>query len=92
MDVLAPKIKPELVRELARLAEKPEDLFGPTGLLQEIKKSLVEQLLEVEMDSHLGYDKGVDIHDGQSCGDGQGVAGLQLRGEGREATRQKGSS
>jgi hypothetical protein len=32
---------------------------------------------------------GVDIHDGQSCGDGQGVAGLQLRREGREAAGQK---
>jgi putative transposase len=58
MDVLAPKIKPELLRELAKLVEKPEDLFGPSGLFQEIKKSLVEQLLEVEMDDHLGYEKG----------------------------------
>ena len=49
MDVLAPKIKPELLQELAKLVEKPEDLFGPSGLFQEIKKSLVQQLLEVEM-------------------------------------------
>lgn len=58
MNLLAPRIKPELLRELAKLVEKPEDLFGPTGLFQEIKKSLVEQLLEVEMDDHLGRAKG----------------------------------
>jgi len=57
MDLLAPKIKPELLRELAKLAQKPEELFGPSGLLHEIKKALVEQLLEVEMEDHLGYAK-----------------------------------
>jgi putative transposase len=65
MDVLAPKIKPELVRELMKLAQKPEDLFGPSGLLQEIKKSLVEQLLEVEMEDHLGYSKGDKVEEGR---------------------------
>lgn len=64
MNVLAPKIKPELLRELAKLVEKPEDLFGPSGLFQEIKKSLVEQLLEIEMDDHLGHAKGERSQDG----------------------------
>ena len=65
MDLLAPKIKPELLRELAKLAQKPEDLFGPFGLFQEIKKSLVEQLLEVEMEDHLGYAKGDKVEEGR---------------------------
>ena len=65
MNLLAPKVKPELLRELAKLVDKPEDLFGPTGLFQEIKKSLVEQLLEVEMDDHLGYSKGDKVEDGR---------------------------
>jgi len=65
MNLLAPKIKPELLRELAKLVEKPEDLFGPSGLFQEIKKCLVEQLLEVEMDDHLGYSKGDKVEDGR---------------------------
>src|SRR3972149_7818975 len=65
MNSLAPKVKPELLRELAKLVDKPEDLFGPTGLFQEIKKSLVEQLLEVEMDAHLGYAKGDKVEDGR---------------------------
>lgn len=65
MDVLAPKIKPELLRELAKLAQKPEDLFGASGLFQEIKKALVEQLLEVEMEDHLGYAKGEKVDEGR---------------------------
>jgi putative transposase len=65
MDLLAPRIKPELLRELAKLVEKPEDLFGPTGLFHEIKKSLVEQLLEAEMEDHLGYPKGAQAEEGQ---------------------------
>lgn len=58
MNLLGPKIRPELAAELAKLVKNPEDLFGPTGLFQEIKKSLMETLLEGEMDAHLGYDKG----------------------------------
>ena len=34
----------------------------------------------------------VDIHHGRSCGNGQGVTGLQLRREGFEASREKRSS
>ena len=34
MNVVAPKIKSELLRELAKLVDKPEDLFGPSGLFQ----------------------------------------------------------
>ncbi len=65
MNVLAPKIKSELLRELTKLVTKPEDLFGPEGLLQEIKKSLVEQLLEVEIEDHLGYAKGEKVEEGR---------------------------
>ena len=65
MNVLAPKIKPELLRELAKLVGKPEDLFGPDGLFQELKKSLVEQLLEVEIEDHLGYPKGDQVEGGR---------------------------
>jgi putative transposase len=65
MNLLGPKIKPELTAELVKLVKNPEDLFGPSGLLQEIKKSLMERLLEVEMDDHLGYDKGDKLAEGQ---------------------------
>jgi len=75
MNLLAPKVKPELLRELAKLVDKPEDLFGPTGLFQEIKKSLVEQLLEVEMDDHLGYSKGDKVEDGRRPNSARRTAG-----------------
>ena len=65
MNVVAPKIKSELVKELAKLCRNPEDLFGPEGVFQELKKSLVEQLLEVEMEDHLGYPKGEKVEDGR---------------------------
>jgi putative transposase len=65
MNILGPKIRPELAAELAKLVKSPEDLFGPTGLFQEIKKSLMETLLETEMDHHLGYDKGDKAGEGR---------------------------
>ena len=65
MNVVAPKIKPELVRELAKLVDKPEELFGPTGIFQELKKALVEQLLEAELTEHLGYGKGDVVEEGR---------------------------
>lgn len=65
-----------------------------------IKMLRYQQQYEFFDAARVGERHGVDIHDGQrdegleavSCGDGQGVAGLQLRGEGCEATRQKRSS
>jgi hypothetical protein len=33
MDHLTPTIRPELLEELLQVAKKPEDLFGPEGLL-----------------------------------------------------------
>jgi putative transposase len=65
MNLLAPKINQDLLRELAKLVQKPEDLFGPKGILEEIKRALVEQMLETEMDDHLGYQKGEKAQDGR---------------------------
>lgn len=81
MDVLAPKIRPELLRELAKLVQKPEDLFGPTGLFQEIKKSLVEQLLEVEMEDHLGYAKGDKVDAGSRANSRNGYSEKTVKTE-----------
>lgn len=65
MNVLAPKIKPEIAAALAELVKRPEDLFGPDGLFQELKRSLVERLLEAEMEEHLGYEKGERASEGR---------------------------
>jgi transposase-like protein len=37
--------------------ERPEDILNEGGLVQELKKRLVERALEGEMTDHLGYEK-----------------------------------
>src|SRR5487761_2361153 len=58
MSVIAPKIKPELAAELVKLARQGGDLWGPEGLFQQLKKAMVDQMLEAEMDDHLGFGRG----------------------------------
>lgn len=50
-------LKPELVEELRKLIKNPQDLFGPQGVMQQLKGALMERLLEEEMSAHLGFDK-----------------------------------
>ena len=56
MDPLAPAIKPELLEELLKLAKDPKALFGPGGVLQQLKGALMERMLEAELTDHLGYE------------------------------------
>ena len=51
-------IKDELLDELMEGLEKPEDLIGDKGLLQELKKALIEKALGAELTHHLGYERG----------------------------------
>ena len=57
MDPLATAIKPELLEELLKLAKDPKALFGPGGVLQQLKGALMERMLEAEMTEHLGYER-----------------------------------
>jgi putative transposase len=50
--------KDELLDELLKGYEKPEDLLGENGIFQELKKALVEKALGAELTHHLGYEKG----------------------------------
>jgi putative transposase len=52
-----PTLKPELVEELMKCIQSPEDMFGPEGLFQRLKGALMERLLETEMSEHLGFEK-----------------------------------
>ena len=61
-----PPIRPELLDELLKDYQKPEDLLGQDGLLQQLTKALVERALNGELTHHLGYEK----HD--SSGDNSG--------------------
>ena len=50
-------IRQELLDELLKEYEKPDDLLGDDGLLQQLTKALVERALEGEMTHHPGYKK-----------------------------------
>jgi len=52
-----PPIRPELLDELLKDYQKPDDLLGQDGLLQQLTKALVERALDGELTHHLGYDK-----------------------------------
>src|SRR5215208_6547082 len=61
-----PPIRPELLDELLKDYQKPDDLLGQDGLLQQLTKELVERALDGELTHHLGYEQ----HD--SAGDNSG--------------------
>ena len=50
-------IRRELIDELHKDYETPQDILGEGGLLTEITKAVIELCLETELDTHLGYPK-----------------------------------
>jgi putative transposase len=50
-------IKPEILDEILKDYDKPEDLLSQDGLLQQLTKALVERALNGEAANHSGYDK-----------------------------------
>ena len=50
-------IRKEILDELLKDYQKPEDLLGQSGLLQQLSKALIERVLDGEMTHHLGYEK-----------------------------------
>ncbi len=52
------EIRKELLDELLSDYETPKDLFGKEGLLDSLKKALMERALGAELTEHLGYEKG----------------------------------
>lgn len=45
--------QPELLDELLKGYQNPEDLLGEGGILKQLTKALVERCLSAEMDTHL---------------------------------------
>jgi putative transposase len=45
----------EMLDELLKDYQKPEDLIGENGLLKQLTKALVERALKSELTHHLGY-------------------------------------
>ena len=50
-------ITKEILDELLKDYQKPEDLIGQSGLLQQLSKALIERVLEGELTHQLGYEK-----------------------------------
>lgn len=52
-----PDISEDVLDELLKDYEKPEDLLGPDGLFKALKKRMIEKALGAELTDHLGYEK-----------------------------------
>ena len=50
-------ITDEVLDQILKDYEKPEDLLSENGLLQQLTKALVERALNGELTHHLGYEK-----------------------------------
>ena len=50
-------IRPELLDELLKDYQTPQDLFGETGIIKQLTKGMIERCLQAEMQEHLGYAK-----------------------------------
>ena len=50
-------IRRELIDELLKDYQTPQDVLGEGGLLKELTKAVIERCLETELDTHLGYSK-----------------------------------
>nr|WP_272860070.1 transposase [Paracoccus stylophorae] len=59
-------ISKELLDELLKGVERPEDLLGEAGLMKELKIKLMERMLGAELTAHLGYEEGKDAPLGQA--------------------------
>ncbi len=51
------EIPAELINELLKDYQKPEDIIGEKGLLKQLTKALLEKALDSELTEHLGYEK-----------------------------------
>ena len=58
-------ISNELLDELLKGCERPEDLLGEAGLMKELKLRLMERMLGAELTAHLGYESGATPPPGQ---------------------------
>jgi putative transposase len=74
------EIKKELIDELLKNYEKPEDVIGENGLLKQLTKALLERAMDAELTHHLGYEKSdpAGYHSGNSR---NGTTAKTLKGD-----------
>jgi putative transposase len=53
-------IPDEIVDQLLKGYQKPEDLLGPGGLIKQLMGRLISRAMDAELTHHLGYDRGQD--------------------------------
>jgi transposase-like protein len=53
-----PGIDPAIIEELMKGYQRPEDLTGPGGIMEQLTEGLYERVLGAEMTHYLGYEKG----------------------------------
>ena len=74
------EIKTELIDELLKDYQKPEDIIGENGLLKRFVKAVLERALNAELTHHLGYER----HDpaGNNSGNSRnGTSGKTVKGD-----------
>jgi putative transposase len=54
------KINDDVLDELLKGCERPEDLLGDGGLMKDLKRALMQRMLGAELTEHLGYEHGQD--------------------------------
>ena len=59
------EIPDELIDQLLGEYTGPEQLTGPDGLINQLRKRLIERAAGAELARHLGYPQGADAPDGQ---------------------------
>jgi putative transposase len=53
-----PELDPAIIDELMEGYQRPEDMTGPGGILEQLTKRVYERILGAEMTHYLGYEKG----------------------------------
>jgi putative transposase len=74
------ELRQELVDELLKGYQKPEDLIGESGLLKQLTKALIERALNSELTHHLGYEKNTAA-EANSSNRRNGASGKTLKGD-----------
>src|SRR5438876_458130 len=59
------EIPDELIDQLLGEYQGPEQLTGPDGLINQLRKRLIERAAGAELEQHLGYPAGAEPPDGQ---------------------------
>jgi transposase-like protein len=60
------KIDAKVLDELLAGCDRPEDLLGDGGLMQDLKRALMQRMLGAELTEHLGYEHGVEAPPSQA--------------------------